>query len=57
MKISDRLFELEPSIELLQLGRDPLPYSDPFEHLLHRIQDYPGPVIAMIEGTVWGEGV
>jgi methylmalonyl-CoA decarboxylase len=37
-------------------GRDPLPYAGHFEHLLHRIQDYPGPVIAMIEGTVWGGG-
>jgi methylmalonyl-CoA decarboxylase len=42
--------------ELSRPGRDPLPYAGPFEHLLHRIQDYPGPVIAMVEGTVWGGG-
>lgn len=42
--------------ELPRPGRDPLPYGGHFEHLLHRIQDYPGPVIAMVEGTVWGGG-
>jgi methylmalonyl-CoA decarboxylase len=42
--------------ELPRPGRDPLPYAGSFEHLLHRIQDYPGPVIAMLEGTVWGGG-
>jgi len=40
--------------ELPRPGRDPLPYAAPFERLLRRIQDYPGPVIAMIEGSVWG---
>jgi methylmalonyl-CoA decarboxylase len=40
--------------ELPQPGRDPLPYASPFERLLRRVQDYPGPVIAMIEGSVWG---
>ena len=42
--------------ELPQPGRDPLPYAAPFESLLRRVQDYPGPVIAMIEGSVWGGG-
>ncbi len=40
--------------ELPKPGRDPLPYAAPFERLLRRVQDYPGPVIAMIEGSVWG---
>ena len=40
--------------ELPKPGRDPLPYAAPFERLLRRVQDYPGPVMAMIEGTVWG---
>lgn len=42
--------------ELPRPGRDPLPYAGHFENLLHRIQDYPGPVIAMVEGSVWGGG-
>jgi len=42
--------------ELPRPGRDPLPYGGHFEHLLHRILDYPGPVIAMVEGTVLGGG-
>ncbi|WP_353740618.1 methylmalonyl-CoA decarboxylase [Desulfoferrobacter suflitae] len=40
--------------ELPRPGRDPLPYNSPFEQLLRRVQDYPDPVIAMIEGGVWG---
>ena len=34
--------------------RDPLPYDDPLEILLRSIQASPLPVIAMIEGGVWG---
>lgn len=40
--------------ELPKPGRDPLPYNSPFEQLLRRVQDYPDPIIAMIEGGVWG---
>jgi methylmalonyl-CoA decarboxylase len=40
--------------ELPQPGRDPLPYAAPFGHLLRRVQRFPGPIIAMIEGGVWG---
>jgi len=40
--------------ELSRPGRDPLPYEAPFELLLRRVQSYPDPVIAMIEGSVWG---
>lgn len=40
--------------ELPKPGRDPLPYGDPFETLLRRVQDSSDPIIAMIEGSVWG---
>jgi methylmalonyl-CoA decarboxylase len=35
-------------------GRDPFPYDDPFEKAGRGIQRFPGPVIALIEGSVWG---
>ena len=35
-------------------GHDPLAYSIPLESILRRVQDFPAPVIAMIEGSVWG---
>jgi methylmalonyl-CoA decarboxylase len=38
----------------LPQGADPLLYSDPLERLLRAIAAYPGPVIAMVHGTVWG---
>ncbi|MDD5286937.1 MAG: methylmalonyl-CoA decarboxylase [Desulfuromonadaceae bacterium] len=40
--------------ELPVSGRDPLPYDDPLETILRSIQASPLPVIAMIEGGVWG---
>ncbi len=40
--------------ELPNPGRDPLAYGGHLELLLRKILDYPLPVIAMIEGTVWG---
>lgn len=40
--------------ELPVPGRDPLSYNDPLEQLLRAIQVFPAPVIAMIEGSVWG---
>ncbi len=33
---------------------DPLQYSDPLERLLRAVAAYPGPVIAMVHGSVWG---
>ena len=33
---------------------DPLPYDNPLERTLRAIQHYPGPVIAMVHGGVWG---
>jgi methylmalonyl-CoA decarboxylase len=35
-------------------GHDPLAYNIPLESILRRVQDFPAPVIAMIEGSVWG---
>ncbi len=35
-------------------GRDPLSYYDPLEQAIRAIQRCPAPVIAMIEGSVWG---
>ena len=35
-------------------GRDPLGWDDPLPQLIREIEEFPMPVIAMIEGTVWG---
>lgn len=35
-------------------GMDPLRYDDPMEATLRAIRSYPGPVIAMVHGSVWG---
>lgn len=35
-------------------GTDPLSFDVPMEKLIHLIQDIPVPVIAYVEGTVWG---
>ena len=40
--------------ELPVPGRDPLSYNDPLEQALREIQLIPAPVIAMVEGSVWG---
>ncbi|MDD2901640.1 MAG: methylmalonyl-CoA decarboxylase [Syntrophales bacterium] len=40
--------------ELPQSGRDPLSYYDPLETAIRAIQRCPAPVIAMMEGSVWG---
>ena len=40
--------------ELPRSRRDPLGYFDSLEILLRAIQDYPGPVIAMVHGGAWG---
>ena len=40
--------------ELPTDGTDPLAYDVPMEKLLHVVQDVPIPVIAYVEGTVWG---
>lgn len=40
--------------ELAKPGRDPLSYNDPLEQVLRAVERFPAPVIAMIEGGVWG---
>lgn len=40
--------------ELPTNGRDPLTYNDPLRQVVRAIEHCPLPVIAMIEGTVWG---
>ena len=40
--------------ELPTNGRDPLTYTDPLRHLVRTIEHFSAPVIAMVEGTVWG---
>lgn len=41
-------------IDELPKGADPLAYSDPLERLLRAVATFPGPVIAMVHGSVWG---
>ncbi len=40
--------------ELSPKGQDPLAWRDPLEQLLRVVGAFPGPVIAMIDGSVWG---
>lgn len=40
--------------ELPTDGRDPLTWSDPLRVLVRRIEHLPAPVIAVVEGGVWG---
>jgi enoyl-CoA hydratase/carnithine racemase len=34
--------------------RDPLGWDDPLRHLVRQVETFPAPVIAMVEGGVWG---
>lgn len=43
--------------ELPEGRRDPLGWDDPLRYLVRCIETHPMPVIAMIEGTVWGGAV
>ena len=40
--------------ELPEGGRDPLGWDDPLRYLVRSIEEFPAPVIASIEGGVWG---
>jgi len=42
--------------ELPTNGRDPLTYNDPLRKVVRAIETHPVPVIAMVEGSVWGGG-
>jgi methylmalonyl-CoA decarboxylase len=41
-------------VKELEARRDPLGYNDPLEQLLRAVQKFPGPVLAMVSGGVWG---
>ena len=41
-------------ISELPVNRDPLGYYDALEETLRHVQSYPGPVICMVQGGVWG---
>ncbi|MGZ8395937.1 MAG: enoyl-CoA hydratase-related protein, partial [Rhodoplanes sp.] len=41
-------------MELPVTHRDPLGWDDPVRHLVRAIEAFPAPVLAMIEGGVWG---
>ena len=40
--------------ELPQGHRDPLGWDDPLRRLIREVENHPAPIIAMIEGSVWG---
>ena len=40
--------------ELPKSRRDPLGWDDPLRYLVREIENFPAPVIAMLEGGVWG---
>jgi len=40
--------------ELPTTKRDPLGFDNPLEQMLRAVETYPGPVIAMVQGGVWG---
>jgi methylmalonyl-CoA decarboxylase len=42
--------------ELPTNGRDPLTYNDPLRQAVRAIETHPAPIIAMVEGSVWGGG-
>lgn len=42
--------------ELPDGGRDPLGWGDPLRVLVRALQEFPAPIIALIEGSVWGGG-
>ncbi len=40
--------------EMPRTSRDPFDYHDSPQELMRAVQEYPGPVIAMVHGSVWG---
>lgn len=40
--------------ELPEAGHEPLAWRDPLRKLIREIESFPAPIIAMIEGSVWG---
>ena len=53
-----RVFSAGHDVSELPLhGRDPLTHTDPLGQAVRTIQLFPAPVIALVEGTVWGGAV
>ncbi len=50
----DKVWSAGHDIAELPSGQDPLQYSVPLERALRAIKSFPGPVIAMVHGSVWG---
>jgi methylmalonyl-CoA decarboxylase len=58
------VFRARPGVKVWSAGhdvgelpagrRDPLGWDDPLRKLIREIEQFPAPVIAMIEGSVWG---
>ncbi|MBL8659273.1 MAG: methylmalonyl-CoA decarboxylase [Rhodospirillales bacterium] len=42
--------------EIPNRGRDPLGWADPLRVVVRALQEFPAPIIALIEGGVWGGG-
>jgi len=40
--------------ELPTRGSDPLAYRDPLERMIRAVEQFPAPVIGMVDGSVWG---
>jgi methylmalonyl-CoA decarboxylase len=40
--------------ELPEGGLDPLGWRDPLRYLIRELENFPAPIIALIEGSVWG---
>ena len=63
-KIRVVVLRAEPGVKVWSAGHDigelpvgnldPLNYADPMEETLRAIRMFPGPVIAMVQGSVWG---
>lgn len=50
-----KVFSAGHNVKELPMGiLDPLTYNDPLRRVIRAIQKHPCPVIAMIEGSVWG---
>src|SRR5262245_40652518 len=50
-----KVFSAGHDVDDLPEGRrDPLGWDDPLRRLVRKIEGFPGPVIAMVEGSVWG---
>jgi methylmalonyl-CoA decarboxylase len=50
-----KVFSAGHDVEELPIShRDPLGWDDPLRYLIREIENFPAPVIAMLEGGVWG---